>query len=90
MQKHIKTYLEYYWLDQNNISCEVCGLQAVDIHHIEARSKFGKKTKHLQDIIQNIIALCRNCHQNAHWQWTNKLSKLELQTIHNNNLKNGD
>ena len=36
-----------------------CGSRAVDIHHIEKRNK----TKN--DYIENLIALCRDCHINA-------------------------
>jgi len=86
MQKHIKTYLEYYWVDQDQIRCEVCWMKAVDLHHIQPRSKFGKKTKHLQDVISNIIALCRKDHQRSHLQIKPYLTKLELQDIHNQNL----
>jgi len=59
---------------------------AVDIHHIEPRSKFGKKTKHLQDDITNLIALCRDCHQKAHLQKQPYLYKEELKEIHLQNL----
>ena len=66
MQKHIKNYLSYYSIEQEQVRCEVCGLPAVDIHHIQPRSKFGKKTKYLQDDISNLIALCRKDHEFAH------------------------
>tara|TARA_R110000764_G_scaffold35667_1_gene79941 strand:- start:24 stop:158 length:135 start_codon:yes stop_codon:yes gene_type:complete len=39
---------------------------AVEIHHIIYRSFFGKNKKHLQDVIENLIALCRDCHSKAH------------------------
>lgn len=87
MEKHIKTYLEYYWIDQNDCICEACWLPAVDIHHIEPRSKFGKKTKHLQDSIENLIALCRTCHEKAHLRYEPYIRKEELKEIHNHNLK---
>jgi len=41
------------------IPCEVCGRQAVDIHHIKARGMGGSKDK---DVIENLQALCRPCH----------------------------
>lgn len=67
MQNHVKVYLDYFGYCQSDvILCECCGVKAVDIHHIEPRSKFGKKTKHLQDDINNLIALCRQCHNLAH------------------------
>ncbi len=87
MQKHIKTYLEYYWVEQDNIICEVCHIyRADDIHHIEKRSFFWKKTKHLQDLISNLIWVCRSCHDKAHFKKQRYLRKEELQDIHNQNL----
>ncbi len=41
------------------IACEVCDNRAVDIHHIEARGMGGSKDK---DLIENLMALCRQCH----------------------------
>jgi 5-methylcytosine-specific restriction endonuclease McrA len=41
------------------IPCEVCGSQAVDIHHINARGMGGSKTA---DVIENLMGLCRKCH----------------------------
>lgn len=87
MQPHVKNYLEYYSVDQTDIRCENCWMPAVDLHHIQPRSKFGKKTKHLQDDVSNIIALCRQCHQMAHFQIRPYLDKEDLQRIHNQNLK---
>lgn len=84
MQKHIKVYLEFFWLDQNDINCEVCWNKATDIHHIKFRSSFGKKTKHLQDSITNLIALCRDCHDKAYFKKEPYLSKEELNEIHSN------
>lgn len=41
------------------IECEVCKGKAVDIHHIDCRGMGGSKEK---DTIENLMALCRNCH----------------------------
>jgi 5-methylcytosine-specific restriction endonuclease McrA len=41
------------------IPCEVCGRQAVDIHHIKARGMGGTNDK---DVIENLMAVCRSCH----------------------------
>jgi len=41
------------------IPCEVCRATAVDIHHIESRGMGGSKTA---DTIDNLMALCRECH----------------------------
>ena len=82
MQKHVKVYLDYF----NSNICEVCWDIAVDIHHILPKSKFWKKTKHLQDDISNLIGLCRKCHKKAHLQMEPYLKKWELQIIHNEYL----
>jgi 5-methylcytosine-specific restriction endonuclease McrA len=37
----------------------VCGAQAVDVHHIEARGMGGNKEA---DVIENLMGLCRKCH----------------------------
>ena len=37
----------------------MCGSRAVDIHHLEKRNK----TKN--DFIENLIGLCRDCHNKA-------------------------
>lgn len=42
------------------IPCEVCQQKAVDIHHIEARGMGGSKKA---DYIDNLMAVCRNCHE---------------------------
>lgn len=67
MQKHTKNYLDHHgYTTADFIPCEVCGAKSVDIHHIEPRSKFGSKRKEEQDNINNLIALCRICHDKAH------------------------
>lgn len=60
MKKHTKIYYSFFNYDQCNfIPCEVCGDQAIDIHHIECRGMGG--TKQLESI-DNLMALCRSCH----------------------------
>jgi len=84
MQKHVKVYTEYFWT--YTPICEVCRKNAVEIHHIKFRSSFWKKTKHLQDDISNLIALCRLDHDRGHLKIKPYLMKQELQEIHNKNL----
>ena len=77
MQRHTKIYMSYFgYGEQDVILCECCHRPAVDIHHIKGRGK-GK------DVIGNLMAMCRKCHTLAH---ESKLSKGELQYIHNNYL----
>lgn len=60
MKPHTKIYLTYFGYDKSDfIPCEVCGSQAVDIHHIHPRGMGGTKTK---DTIENLMALCRKHH----------------------------
>ena len=61
MKKHVKNYMKHHGLgEQDVILCEKCGLLAVDIHHKTFKSQCGT------DEIENLIALCRNCHDEAH------------------------
>ena len=60
MKKHTKIYLDYFdYTGDEFIPCEICGARAVDIHHIDCRGMGGSKTK---DTIENLMALCRQCH----------------------------
>jgi 5-methylcytosine-specific restriction endonuclease McrA len=60
MKPHTKIYMNYFGYDTSDfIPCEVCGSQAVDIHHIKPRGIGGSKTK---DTIENLMALCRKHH----------------------------
>ena len=60
MKKHTKLYLAYFGFDQSDfIPCEICGSQAIDIHHIECRGMGGTKEA---ENIDNLQALCRSCH----------------------------
>ncbi len=45
----------------HNLKCEIegCGNRANDIHHIDARGMGGSK---LKDNPENLIAVCRGCH----------------------------
>jgi len=84
MKKHTKLYMSYFGYDESDfIPCEVCGLKAVDIHHIEARSMGGSKTK---DIIDNLQALCRECHldfgdKKQHKEYLKNIHLLKMQNL---------
>jgi len=61
MKAHIKVYLKHFGYDTSDIIlCENCGRQGVDIHHLKFRSQGG------QDVIENLMALCRECHFEVH------------------------
>jgi hypothetical protein len=78
MKSHVKIYLKSCGYDVSDfIPCEVCGTKAVDIHHIDARGMGGDRKK---DIIENLMALCRFCHN----EFGDKALYVEmLQSIHN-------
>ena len=64
MQKHTKIYINHFgYTLADFIPCEICGGQAVDIHHIEPKGMGGSKTK---DYIENLIAVCRKHHEDCH------------------------
>lgn len=72
MKPYTKTYLKYFGFDESDfIPCEYCGKQAVDIHHLESRSIAKSKI----NLIDNLMALCRECHNKA-WGKFNQELKL--------------
>ena len=83
MKQHTKNYFNYYGIkyypdgSHDYIQCEVCKKKAVDLHHIKGRIGQGS------DDVENIIALCRPCHEDAHNQI---LSKGDLNVAHRSNL----
>lgn len=82
MQKHTKVYLLFFNYDTTDfIPCEICGCQANDIHHIKARGMGGSK---LWDFIENLMALCRTCHD----KYGDKVQYYDfLNLIHANKIK---
>ena len=81
MKKHTKVYLDHFGYDKTDfIPCEVCGAQAVDIHHIQARGMGGNKHA---DRIENLMALCRKHHEmygdRKQWKdWLQKVHDLKI------------
>jgi 5-methylcytosine-specific restriction endonuclease McrA len=86
MKPYVKMYMEHfnYALD-DFIGCEVCGARAVDIHHIYRRGMGGTKKS---DQIENLIALCRDCHSNLgdkkqHLEFLEKKHQSTLKYVEN-------
>ena len=64
MKPYVKTYLRYFGYPEDPdafIPCEVCGAKSVDVHHLTPRSL----RKDLINKIDNLMALCRPCHDRA-------------------------
>lgn len=79
MKKHVKVYCDHFgYGEQSYMPCEICGVRLNDCHHIHGRGP-GK------DVIENLMGLCRECHNLAHAE---KISKEDLQKIHNFFLEN--
>jgi 5-methylcytosine-specific restriction endonuclease McrA len=80
MMKHKKVYFGYFrYGEQDVILCEICGGKAVDIHHIDQNRENNK--------IENLIAVCRECHDHAHSHKT-YYRRSFFQHKHNKFLKN--
>lgn len=79
MTPYLQIYLKHFDFTEYDVWCEKCGSKASEIHHINGRGKD-------KNCINNLIALCRNCHTFAHSS-KNYISKQEFQTIHDNFLK---
>ena len=80
MKKHVKIYCNYFgYGEQSFVPCEICGSRSVDIHHIKYKSRGG------QDVIGNLMALCRAHHNQAH---NEILKENELRKIHYKFLEN--
>jgi len=62
--KYVKTYLKFHnYQLQSDVMCEVCGMPADEIHHIHAKGMGGNPKA---DCIENLIGICRSCHDKAH------------------------
>lgn len=62
MINHKKVYCTFFNLDiSDHILCTNCGQVAQDIHHILPRGMGGSE----KDYIENLVALCRKCHDKA-------------------------
>ena len=76
MKKYVKVYLDYFgYCEQDFIPCEKCGCRAVDVHHVNKRSAGGK------DEIDNLIGLCRECHDKAELKTKPYITEEELKQI---------
>ena len=83
MKPHVKIYIDFFDCPIY-VGCENCGKPCDDIHHIEPKGMGGSKK---QDYIENLIALCRSCHNRAHGIELPRLEKNYLKKIHNREIQ---
>ena len=66
MKNHVDVYRQFWW-DELTLSqteqCVTCGEWGGEVHHISNRQSGGSKCK---DYIENLICLCRTCHDKCH------------------------
>jgi len=61
MVKYKQVYIDFWgYTIADFIPCAYCSSTSVDFHHLVFRSHGGK------DEPDNLIALCRTCHEKAH------------------------
>jgi ferredoxin len=64
MKKHTRIWMAGMRYDKGSIPlCEVCGAVATDVHHVRLRGMGGAKNL---DYFENLLGLCRSCHQACH------------------------
>ena len=66
MKNHTDIYRKFWW-DELTLSqteqCVVCSQWGADIHHISNKALGSSKCK---DYIENLVCLCRKCHDKCH------------------------
>jgi len=80
MKSYTKIYMDYFGYGMEDfIPSEISGKPAVDIHHIEARSK----RKDLENDITNLMALTREEHEKYgdKKQYTEWLKEIHLKFL---------
>lgn len=83
MKRHTAVYMGFFgYKIPEDCFCEICGSQGKDIHHVEARGMGGSK---LKDRIENLMCVCRNCHE-VYGDVTEL--KITLKKVHLNFMKN--
>lgn len=63
--------------------CAVCGCRATDAHHIHTRGAGGG------DELENLIQLCRVCHQRCHQLGTYRFLRMHREIIYQNRKRYG-
>lgn len=65
MKPYQKNFLTYHNLIIGEfIPCAICKSRSVEIHHISGKPMGNKSNRY--DTIENLIPLCRDCHDKCH------------------------
>jgi len=75
-QKHIWAQV----VERDQRRCLLCGRPASEVHHVAARSWFGKNNKDECWQLKNMLCLCKHCHSD--WQHTSAARKAALELLH--------
>ena len=70
----IKKIIRESVIQRDNFTCQICGKEATQLHHILYKSYGGA------NISQNLICLCNECHLRVHTygkKWFPRLMKLQ-------------
>lgn len=79
MKPHVKTYLKFFgYTISDFIPCELCGAQAIEIHHVKPRGMGGSKYR---DNIENLMAVCRKCHEENEGKNIQELTEIHLKKM---------
>jgi 5-methylcytosine-specific restriction endonuclease McrA len=87
MVKYKKVYRDFFGVgDDDVVLCEICDQPAVDLHHVSRKGMGGSKEK---DYIENLMALCRRCHEDYgdRKEYMDFLKRTHMNII--NKFKNG-
>lgn len=85
MKTHTKIYFKFFgYVTSDWIKCEIpeCRKQAVDIHHIVCKGMGGNPSGD-KDVIENLMALCREHHEEF---GDKKEYKEYLKIVHQKNI----
>jgi hypothetical protein len=73
MKSYTKVYMKYFGFDESDfIPCEICNSKGTDIHHLVPRSIAKAK----MNLIDNLMCLCRSCHDMCGLRAFNDQAKL--------------
>jgi len=86
--RHIKIYNNFFGYQSGDYRpCEICGAPGTDIHHMDSRG-MGGDPKGTKDTIENLMALCRKCHEEYgdKEQYDGMLYKIHMRHVHLKNV----